>query len=132
VNQITEKLAPSQTRPAASVKKVSAQATKKPATTSVAPASTKSAVPFHAKVNDMAFGEAAWYAATEDGLLVSHDRGLNWSTVSLAPPQRSSPTPGMSGSFIRAVRTASSGSYIRAAGSFGRWRKDVDFAGFAV
>ena len=38
VNQITEKLAPAQTRPAASVKKVSTQATKKPASTPVAPA----------------------------------------------------------------------------------------------
>jgi photosystem II stability/assembly factor-like uncharacterized protein len=117
VNQITEKFAPSQTRPGVSVKKVSAQATKKSATASVAPASTRSAITFHAKVNDMAFGETAWYAATEDGLLVSRDRGLNWSTVSMAPAQRSLPSPGMSGSSIRAVRTASSGPYVWALSS---------------
>jgi photosystem II stability/assembly factor-like uncharacterized protein len=117
VNQITEKLAPAQTRPAASVKKVSAQATKKPAAPPLVPAMTRSAIPFHAKVNDMAFGEAAWYAATEEGLLVSRDRGLNWSTVALAPAQRSLPTTGASASSIRAVRTASGGSYIWALSS---------------
>ena len=33
----------------------------------------------------MAFGHDAWYAATEEGLLVSRDHGLNWSMVPLAP-----------------------------------------------
>ena len=50
---------------------------------SAAPAVTKSTVPFHAKVNDMAFSRDAWYAATEDGLLVSRDHGLNWRPASL-------------------------------------------------
>ena len=45
----------------------------------------KSTVPFHAKVNDMAFSRDAWYAATEEGLVVSRDRGLNWTSVSLSP-----------------------------------------------
>jgi photosystem II stability/assembly factor-like uncharacterized protein len=73
----------------------------------------KSAVPLRAKVNDMAFGQDAWYAATEDGLLVSLDRGLNWRTVSLPPAQQSAPAaPGVSTTSIRAVQTGKDGSYV--------------------
>jgi photosystem II stability/assembly factor-like uncharacterized protein len=117
VNQVTEKSAPTQNRRAASVKKGSAQSAKtsaqKSAASSAAPAVTKSTVPFHAKVNDMAFGNDAWYAATEDGLLVSRDRGLNWSTVPLAPVQQpAAAAPALSTTSIRAVRTGKGDSYV--------------------
>ena len=61
----------------------------------------------------MAFGTDAWYAATEDGLLVSRDRGLNWSTVS--PRARAAPAaalPAVSTASIRAVRTGNGNSYV--------------------
>ena len=95
VNQVTEKSVPAQTRRVP------------------APAPTKSTIPVHAKVNDMAFGQDAWYAATEDGLLVSRDRGLNWRAVTLAPLQQpSAATPGTSTTSIRAVRTGKGDSYV--------------------
>jgi photosystem II stability/assembly factor-like uncharacterized protein len=117
VNQVTEKSVPAQARRAASVKKVAAQSKKnsasKAAANSAAPAVTKSTVPFHAKVNDMAFGHDAWYAATEDGLLVSRDRGLNWSKVSLAPVQQpAAATSTVTTTSIRAVRTGNADSYV--------------------
>jgi photosystem II stability/assembly factor-like uncharacterized protein len=117
VNQVTEKSVPAQTRRAATVKKVSAQSTKtaasKAGAASAAPAVTRSTVPFRAKVNDMAFGHDAWYAATEEGLLVSRDHGLNWSTVSLAPVQQSAAASSTaSATSIRAVRTGNGDSYI--------------------
>jgi photosystem II stability/assembly factor-like uncharacterized protein len=94
VNQITGKSVPAQTRPSPSE-------------------AAKSAVPFRSKVNDMAFGQDAWYAATEDGLLVSRDRGLNWRTVSLPPAQQTAaPAPGVSTTSIRAVRTGKGDSYV--------------------
>jgi photosystem II stability/assembly factor-like uncharacterized protein len=117
VNQITEKSVPTQTRRAPSVKKVSTQGAKSSASkvpaNSATPAVNKTTVPFHAKVNDMAFGQEAWYAATEDGLLVSRDRGLNWSTVSLAPvPQPAAAASAVTTASIRAVRTGNSDSYV--------------------
>jgi photosystem II stability/assembly factor-like uncharacterized protein len=117
VSQVTEKSVPTQNRRAASVKKASAQnaktSTPKSAAGSAAPAVTKSTVPFHAKVNDMAFGNDAWYAATEDGLMVSRDRGLNWSTVPLAPVQQpAAAAPLLSTISIRAVRTGTGNSYV--------------------
>ena len=117
VNQVIEKSVPTQNRRAASVKKASAQSAKtsapKSAASSAAPAAAKSTVPFHAKVNDMAFGNDAWYAATEDGLLVSRDRGLNWSTVPLAPVQQPpAAAPALSNTSIRAVRTGNGNSYV--------------------
>jgi photosystem II stability/assembly factor-like uncharacterized protein len=64
-------------------------------------------------VNDMAFGTDAWYAATEDGLLVARDRGLNWSTVRLAPAQQpATATPAVSTTSIRAVVTGNGNSYV--------------------
>jgi hypothetical protein len=79
------------------------------------PAAGKSALLLHAKVNDMAFGQDAWYAATEDGLLVSRDRGLTWRSVSLAPVQQISAATASgvtATSSIRAVRTSSGDSYV--------------------
>jgi len=117
VNQVTEKSVPAQTRRAATVKKVSTQTTKTPASKTVAasaaPTVTRSTVPFRAKVNDMVFGHDAWYAATEEGLLVSRDRGLNWSTVNLAPVQQpAAAASASSAASIRAVRTGNSDSYL--------------------
>jgi photosystem II stability/assembly factor-like uncharacterized protein len=117
VNQVTEKSAPIQARRTVSVKKVSAQSTKNSTAkaTASSPASTvtKSSVPFHAKVNDMAFGHDAWYAATEDGLVVSRDRGLNWSAVPLAPVQQPAAAgTAVSTTSIRAVRTGNGDSYV--------------------
>ena len=118
VSQTIEKSLLGQTRRASSVKKVSAPGTKNSASkapaSSAVPAVTKSTVPFHAKVNDMAFGHDAWYAATEDGLLVSRDHGLNWSAVSLAPVQKqpSAITSAVSATSIRAVRTGNGDSYV--------------------
>jgi photosystem II stability/assembly factor-like uncharacterized protein len=117
VNQVADKSAPTQTRRSASVKKASVQSTKNPApkaaASSEASAVTRSAVPFHAKVNDMAFGIDAWYAATEDGLLVSRDRGLNWRAVALAPVQPSAgASPLATTASIRVVRTSKGDSYV--------------------
>lgn len=117
VNQVTEKAAPAQARRAATVKKVASQSAKKSATkapaSSAAPAATKSTVPFHAKVNDMAFGQNAWYAATEDGLMISRDHGLNWSIETLAPMPRPVAASSMvNTASIRAVRTGNGDSYV--------------------
>jgi photosystem II stability/assembly factor-like uncharacterized protein len=75
----------------------------------------KSTVLLHAKVNDMAFGQDAWYAASEDGLLISRDRGLNWNHASPTSGQQSparTSGAGLSSISIRAVRTSSSDSYV--------------------
>jgi photosystem II stability/assembly factor-like uncharacterized protein len=37
---------------------------------------------FALQVNDMSFASDAWYAATAGGLVVSHDSGKNWKSVS--------------------------------------------------
>jgi photosystem II stability/assembly factor-like uncharacterized protein len=41
--------------------------------------------PLRSVVNDMAFTVEAWYAATEDALLVSHDSGTTWRAVPFGP-----------------------------------------------
>ncbi len=114
VSQITEKASPAKSASAASVKKASTKSSaSKSSNKTAAPATVRTAIPFHAKVNDMAFGADAWYAASEDGLLVSRDRGLNWSTVPLAPVQQ--PSTGVSSASltsIRAVRTGNGNAYI--------------------
>jgi photosystem II stability/assembly factor-like uncharacterized protein len=107
VDQVIEKAAPSQPRQTASAKKASARSVKAPAN-SPAPAAVKLTVPFRARVNDMAFSRDVWYAAAEEGLFVSRDRGLNWSAVSFAPAQAGATS---SGSPVRAIRTGS-GSYV--------------------
>ncbi len=122
VHEVIEKSGPAAARPAASLKKVSAQGTKTPAAklalSSAGAAATKSIIPFHARVNDMAFGHDAWYAATEDGLFVSRDRGFNWTAVPLAPMGQ--PSIGVSvlrTASIRAVRTSNGDSYVWALSS---------------
>jgi photosystem II stability/assembly factor-like uncharacterized protein len=108
VDQIIDKSTPTPSRQTASVKKVSAQGAKSPAS-SPASSTVKLTVPFRARVNDMAFGHDAWYAAAEEGLFVSHDRGLNWKAVPFGPAQ---PVAASSGSPVRAIRANSSNSYI--------------------
>ena len=41
--------------------------------------------PLRSVVDDMAFSPGAWYAATEDALLVSHDEGKTWRSVPFGP-----------------------------------------------
>ena len=41
--------------------------------------------PLHAVVDDMAFAADAWYAATEEALLVSRDHGATWRAVPFGP-----------------------------------------------
>ena len=41
--------------------------------------------PLRAVVNDMTFCSEAWYAATEEALLVSHDEGKTWRAVPFGP-----------------------------------------------
>ena len=41
--------------------------------------------PLHAVVDDMAFAAEAWYAATEEALLVSRDHGGTWRAVPFGP-----------------------------------------------
>lgn len=42
-------------------------------------------VPFNLVVADMAFSRDIWFAATENGLLASRDRGSTWSSFPFAP-----------------------------------------------
>jgi photosystem II stability/assembly factor-like uncharacterized protein len=113
VNQINERTGAAGARNSAAVKKVSTQSAKNGGSKGASPAVVKSMVPFHAKVNDMAFGASAWYAATEEGLMASRDRGLNWSTVPLPPAQPSAAgTAPVTTAAIRAVRAGSGNSYV--------------------
>ncbi|MBZ5661819.1 MAG: hypothetical protein LAO08_15560 [Acidobacteriia bacterium] len=116
VNLVIEKKAASQPGSAAALKKISASGSRsagsKAAAKSTDSAAAKSTIPFHAKVNDMAFGSDAWYAATEDGLLVSRDHGLNWAGVSLMPVQPVAAITSASASPVRAVRIGNSNSYV--------------------
>jgi photosystem II stability/assembly factor-like uncharacterized protein len=62
-----------------------------------------SAPPFRAVVNDMAFCDTRWFAATDDGLYASSDAGASWTTVaftSLALP-------------VNSVRVSADGNEIR-------------------
>jgi photosystem II stability/assembly factor-like uncharacterized protein len=121
VNQIIQKAAPAQAKRTATVKKVSTSASKtstasssKSSGGSTASTVIKTTVLLQAKVNDLAFGTSAWYAATEQGLMVSRDRGLNWTSVPLAQAQRAgAATPAVSApQAIRTVRTSNGNSYV--------------------
>jgi photosystem II stability/assembly factor-like uncharacterized protein len=114
VNQVIEKLSPAQPRKAATLKKISTGSSNAPSKSS-APATLKSIVPFNTRVNDMAFGRDAWYAASETGLFVSRDNGLNWSAVPFTPVQGASASSAMAGSPVRAVRIGNGNSYVWAA-----------------
>jgi photosystem II stability/assembly factor-like uncharacterized protein len=111
VNQVIESKAAGKSASAASLKKISASGSRTPGPkASTSSAAAKNTIPFHARVNDMAFGSDAWYAATEDGLLISRDRGLNWSSVSWAPIQAAPTSAGAAP--VRAVRVGNSNSYL--------------------
>jgi photosystem II stability/assembly factor-like uncharacterized protein len=121
---ISSKSAPAQNRRTAGVKTVSTQSGSKNSASKIAtnPAvapGAKITVPLHAKVNDMAFGSSAWYAATEDGLMVSVDRGLSWRAVNLAPAgqQPATNATGLSNTSMRAVRMGNGNSYVWAISS---------------
>jgi photosystem II stability/assembly factor-like uncharacterized protein len=109
VNQVVQKSGSLQTRPSATVKKISTQSSNR----SVSKVSVNQAtIPFRSKVNDMAFGQDAWYAATEDGLMMSRDRGLNWISVPLPPAQQPTGTNPALMTSVRAVRAGAGNSYV--------------------
>ncbi len=116
VNQVIATRAAGQPASTAAAKKISASglrtAGSKAQAKSAVSAATKSTIPFHAKVNDMAFGSDAWYAATEEGLLVSHDHGLNWTAVPLPPALPAAATTPAGPSPVRAVRIGNPASYV--------------------
>jgi photosystem II stability/assembly factor-like uncharacterized protein len=111
VNQAIEKKAAAATRKPAAGKNAPARVTK--ATANSATSTTvKLSVPFRARVNDMAFSRDAWYAAAEEGLFISRDRGMNWSAVPFAPAQPAPAGPVASVSPVRAVRSGNGNSYV--------------------
>jgi photosystem II stability/assembly factor-like uncharacterized protein len=61
------------------------------------------AIPFHATVNDLAFSENLWFAATEDGLFTSGDVGASWTPLHFS----SLPLP------VDSVRVSDDGKKIR-------------------
>jgi photosystem II stability/assembly factor-like uncharacterized protein len=60
-------------------------------------------------VNDLTFSDAAWFAATEEGLFKSNDAGKSWSRLSFS----SLPLP------VDSVRVSADGSEIRIVSSHG-------------
>jgi photosystem II stability/assembly factor-like uncharacterized protein len=116
---IPSKSTPAQKRHASGVKTVSTQegsksSSPRAAANAAAASVAKTVVPLRAKVNDMAFGSTAWYSATEDGLMVSVDRGLTWRTVNLAPAgqQPAAAVLALSAASMRAVRTGNGNAYV--------------------
>jgi photosystem II stability/assembly factor-like uncharacterized protein len=107
---------PTANRNAAGIKTISSKdGAKNPSlktgATAAKPGSAKTIVPLRAKVNDMAFGASAWYAATEEGLMVSVNRGVTWRVVDLTPDGQKPAVsaPALNGAAMRAVRTGSGG-----------------------
>ncbi len=111
VNQMIEKNTTAQSRNPVAGKKAPARGTKAP-TSSAATTTTKLSVPFRARVNDMAFGRDAWYAAADEGLFVSRDRGMNWTAVPFVPAQPAAAGAVVSVSPVRAVRINNGNSYV--------------------
>jgi photosystem II stability/assembly factor-like uncharacterized protein len=60
---------------------------------------------FKARVHDMDFASAAWYAATDRGLFVSRDRGRTWAAFAVDGDGKSA---------VQAVRVASDGGHVHA------------------
>jgi photosystem II stability/assembly factor-like uncharacterized protein len=124
---IPSRSAPTQNRNAAGVKTIASKAgsNNSAAVNAAALAASSSAnsaktiVPLHTTVNDMAFGVSAWYAATEDGLMVSVDRGRTWRIVDLTPDGRkpAASTPAFNTASMRAVRTGNGNAYVWALSS---------------
>jgi photosystem II stability/assembly factor-like uncharacterized protein len=112
VNQVIEKSVPA-ARPASKIKTIASKHPAAPASKpSATPTVTKTMLPFQAKVNDMAFSRGAWYAATDQGLMISHDSGLDWSAVSLPSAQTASASMAASATPVRAVRIGNGNSYV--------------------
>jgi len=111
VNQVIEKKAAATTRKPAAGKNAPARVTKATANSTTS-TTVKLSVPFRARVNDMAFSRDAWYAAAEEGLFISRDRGMNWSAVPFAPAQPAPAGPVASVSPVRAVRSGNGNSYV--------------------
>ena len=71
--------------------------------------SIHSGAPFRSIVNDLAFSESGWFAASDDGLFISTDSGATWSPLqfsSLALP-------------VNSVRVSPNGEEIRIVSSHG-------------
>ncbi len=64
---------------------------------------------FQPAVNDMFFADAAWFAATEQGLFVSHDSGASWMELPFGPGKLP----------VGSVRASSDGVRIRLVSSGG-------------
>ena len=111
VNQVIEKAATLQPRQTNTTKKSTTRGAKTP-TKAASSATTKLTIPFRARVNDMAFGRDAWYAAAEEGLFVSRDRGMSWSAAPFAPLQSSATGMAGGGSPVRAIHTGNGNSYV--------------------
>jgi photosystem II stability/assembly factor-like uncharacterized protein len=112
VNQIVEEAAPVRTQRAATLKKISARKGAKAASPPPARAMVKSAEPLRAVVNDMSFGREAWYAATAEGLFVSHDRGLSWTALPFSPVEPVAAGVHAGTVPVRTVYAASGNSYV--------------------
>jgi photosystem II stability/assembly factor-like uncharacterized protein len=111
VDQVIEKAAPWQPREIATAMKTLAGGPKSPAKSATS-AAVKLTVPFRARVNEMAFSPDAWYAAAEEGLFVSRDRGRSWSALPFAPGQATAAGAVANASPIRAIRVGNSNSYV--------------------
>jgi photosystem II stability/assembly factor-like uncharacterized protein len=119
VNQIVETTAPAHAGHAVAAKKISTGKSKS-AAISASSTVVKSVVPFRAKVNDMTFGSDSWFAASDEGLFVSRDRGMNWTSLPFTPAQSMHASPmtnSTSGSTrnesaVRTVRLSAGNSYI--------------------
>ncbi len=64
---------------------------------------------FRVVVNDISFTESTWFAATDQGLFVSHDFGRSWASLRFGPGDLP----------VRSVRASSDGQKIRLASSGG-------------
>jgi photosystem II stability/assembly factor-like uncharacterized protein len=64
---------------------------------------------FRPGVNDMFFGDSAWFAATEQGLFVSHDSGRSWTELPFGPGELP----------VGSVRASHDGQQIRLVSSGG-------------
>ena len=70
---------------------------------------TREVAAFRLVVNDISFTESAWFAATDQGLFVSHDFGRSWASLRFGPGDLP----------VRSVRASSDGQKIRLASSGG-------------
>jgi len=111
VNQIIEKNVTPPSRTLVPGRKAPARTTKIPANSATF-TTLKLSIPFRARVNDMAFGRDALYAAAEEGLFVSRDRGMTWSAVPFTPAQPAAANAVASVSPVRAVRINNGNSYV--------------------